>query len=166
MSCVLAVVSASLLSGEPIGSSRVIPPWQDFIFTVRPSARAFCQNAIVVVAAAFDQAFEADVAGDFESERLEQERRQKSGNSSVAIAEGMNAEEIEDESGEIQEWRNCRNSGGLIIVSAKQIDGSGSFGGRGWGEPYSAITGWEDLNDLVIALFPFASVGACASLGE
>ena len=108
---------------------EMIEPWEQVVFAVVPALGAFLQDVVVIFLCLFDEAFQADVAPDFVAVLVKREQGQEAGHAPVAVAERMDAKEIENECADGHERRDVVLIYGVAIDEAEFVHG----GGRGLG---------------------------------
>ena len=76
---------------------NVVDEGPGVVLTLVPTTRAVLKRFVIAFLIFFDQAFKADVAARFHSSVVALEQQQQAGSAAVAVAERVNAEEIEVE---------------------------------------------------------------------
>jgi hypothetical protein len=97
---------------------------------------------------------------------LKQQRRRKPRNPAIAVTEGVDTKEVENERGHDQERRNTFFIAGDTIRAAQRFDGRGRLPGGDWHETNGALPVRQDLDDFVVALLPLAGVSGRSALGK
>ena len=88
------------------GVEQEIDRWPWVVFALVPALRALFEDFIVTFLVLFDKPFEADVAAHFQSAMVTGKQEQQTRSASVAVAEGVDAEEIEIQRGGKDERMN------------------------------------------------------------
>ena len=147
-----------------IGAARdgeeMIEPRKQVVFAVVPALGAFLQDVVVIFLRLFDEAFQADVASDFVTVLVEREQGQEAGHPPIAVAEWMDAKEIENERADGNERRDVILINGVAIDQAEFVHG----GGRGFGgdtfETDDGRCAGPKFDDFIVHLLELAGVTA------
>ena len=91
------------------------------MFSVVPALGAFAQDAVVIFFCFFDETFQTDVASDFVALLVEREQGEQARHPAVAIAERMNAKEIENQGADGNKRRDVILINGVAIDEAEFI---------------------------------------------
>src|SRR6185369_13908629 len=125
-----------------------------------PTLGATVQDIVVVGFRLFDQALQTDVAPYFDAVLVEGELGQDPGDAAVAVAEGVDAEEVENEGGGRDEGRRHALVDHVPIGKAKLVDGGRRVGHRDRTETDERWSSRPQLDDLVRDSLPLSGVAA------
>lgn len=84
---------------------EVVEPGQEIVVPFVPALGAAVEDVVVVGFRLFDQALQTDVATHFDTVLVEGELGEEPRDAAVAVAEGVDAEEVEDEGSSRDEGR-------------------------------------------------------------
>ena len=141
---------------------EVVHVWPRIVRPLVPSPRRLLQRLVVALLVQLDDPFDAHVATDVEPEVVAAEQQQKTRDAPVAVAERVNAEEVEIERGERDERRNRPLQ--RFIPGEHQLahrTGRTTCGHRPEAHARSAVgVGLEDVDVLLLVLPGIASAAA------
>jgi hypothetical protein len=125
-----------------------------------PAGRTGLQYGVIIVLRLFDQAFQADVPADFKAVVIEGEYGEQTRHATVAVAEGMYAKVIENQTGNGDQRRYMLLIEGVVVEETKLLHGR-RRGSHGNGtEPETRSFADPEVNDVVLDAFPLARIAS------
>lgn len=139
---------------------EMIQPRQEVVLAFVPALGTFLQDVVVIFLRLFDKSFQADVKSDFVAVLVKCEQGQEAGHAPIAVAERMDAKEIENERADGHERRDVVLINGMAIDESEFVHGGGrAFGGNAFETDDRRGTGTE-FDDFVVHLLELAGVAA------
>ena len=149
-----------LAIGAAGDGEEMIQPREQVVFAVVPALGAFLQDMVVIFLRLFDEAFQADVAPDFVAVLVKREQGKETGHRPIAVAERMDAKEIENERADGNKRRDVILVNGVAIDQAEFVHGGGrGFGGNAF-ETDDGRGAGPKFDDFVVHFLELAGVTA------
>src|SRR6185295_7735019 len=121
-----------------------------------PALGAELKDLVVVRAGLFDQPLQADVAAHLEVVLVEGEESKEPRDAPVAVAEGVDTEEIQHQRSDSDERRSQVLVEGMAIEQAELLDSRGRLRHAHWTKPDDGRRSLPQLDDLVAHSLPLA----------
>jgi hypothetical protein len=128
------------------------------MFSLVPTLRAFAESLIIVITGLLDEALQTDETTHLESVLIQPEKSQQPRYASVAIAEWVNAQEVENQCGDSYKRLDLSLIQDRSIRETKLLYGCRRLGNRNWPETNCRRHILAKFDDLVLFLLPFPSV--------
>ena len=128
-----------------------------------PAFGAEPQRLVVSFLVLLDESFQADVTTDFQALMVAQEQEEEPGNSAIAVAEWVDAKEIQIEGSQGNQRVDRPLLQDLVPAPDKFAHGSWRIAGPHGAKADRAATIGEDLDDVVVRLFVFSRIAQTAT---
>lgn len=137
---------------------KEVQPRGQVVFAFLPALGTALQGIVVIFLRFFGESFQADVAAHFVTVLVQRQQGEESGHAPVAVAEGMDAGEVQHQRGGGDERWDVFLFQGMAVEQAEFIHGGGCLFGRDAFEANLRRLAGVELNDFVVEAFELANV--------
>lgn len=143
----------------PIGpqqhdSQEIFPPGPELVLTLMPALGGKVQGLVVTFSLTLDHSFQTDIAAYFIARPVKQKKGEKTGHATVAVRKRVNAEKIENVSGDKQERIDFTLLPELIEPLVQPVHGLRGQMGRNRRKADIPGTISGDFDDFIVRRLP------------
>jgi len=137
-----------------------VHPRRQFVPAFVPASGTAVEDFVVILFGLLDETFETDVAADFVAVLVKRQQCEQTRDATIAVAERMNAEKVEDQRGDGDERRNVVLIQRVTVEQAEFVHGGGGLLRRNAFETDGRRSAGPKFDHFVVNAFESSGVAA------